>query len=119
MGALVFTALKVKLDSKLIPVLKASFPESIPLITSEDQISISIISDVVANISIFPNNSEAWTASDANTITSFLSSSAILLPTVGPYEYLPFGQYSPQGNEVRLYAVSNILTENSEIPNFL
>lgn len=96
-GVLIFTALKVTLDPTLIPTLKSGFVKSVPLINTEDQVSISIISDVVANISIFPKTAEAWDANQANTITALLSSKAILFPSVGPYEYLPFGPYSPPG----------------------
>eukprot|EP00250_Pteridium_aquilinum_P033834 c643_g1_i1 orf=149-2941(+) len=96
-GVLVFTALKVSLGSKLIPVLKDSFVQSTPLIDSQDQVSITVLSDAIANISIFPKNAEAWDANQANTIIALLSSKAVLFPIVGPYEYLPFGPYSPPG----------------------
>ncbi|KAI5082815.1 hypothetical protein GOP47_0002558 [Adiantum capillus-veneris] len=96
-GILVFTALKVNLDLRLIPILKDGFVKSTPLLDTEDQIVISILSDVIANISIFPQNAEAWDADQANSIIALLSSKAVLFPGVGPYEYLPFGPYSPPG----------------------
>lgn len=82
---------------KLIPVLKDGFARSTPLINTEEQISISILSDAIVNISIFPENAEAWDASQANSIIAILSSKAVLFPGVGPYEYLPFGPYIPRG----------------------
>lgn len=97
-GVLIFTALKVTLNSKVVPTLQSGFAKNIRLITNEDQVSISIISDFVANISIFPNNGKVWDINQANLITALISSKAILFPTVGPYEYLPFGPYSPPGN---------------------
>lgn len=96
-GILVFTALRVTLDSKLIPILKDGFVKSTPLIDTEDQVSISILSDAIANISIFPKNAIAWDANQANSIIALLSSKAVLFPVVGPYEYLPFGPYTPPG----------------------
>ncbi|MCO5551826.1 hypothetical protein L7F22_005329 [Adiantum nelumboides] len=96
-GILVFTALKVNLDLRLIPVLKDGFVKSTLLLDTEDQIVISILSDVIANISIFPNNAVAWDADQANSLTALLSSKAVLFPGVGPYEFLPFGPYSPPG----------------------
>ncbi|MCO5609754.1 hypothetical protein L7F22_063986 [Adiantum nelumboides] len=96
-GILVFTALKVNLDLRLIPVLKDGFVKSTLLLDTEDQIVISILSDVIANISIFPNNAVAWDADQANSLTALLSSKAVLFPGVGPYEFLPFGPYSPSG----------------------
>ncbi|MCO5598022.1 hypothetical protein L7F22_052111 [Adiantum nelumboides] len=96
-GALIFIALRVSLDSGVIPTIQAGFKNNIPLVTSQNQVSIKIVSRLVANISIFPNNAKAWDIQQANLITALISSKAISFPTVGPYEYSPYGPYIPPG----------------------
>ncbi|KAH7430886.1 hypothetical protein KP509_08G018900 [Ceratopteris richardii] len=110
-GLLVFTALKAFLDLKVISILKDGLVNGSPFIDTADQITIIILSDSLANISIFPKNAEAWNADQANSITALLSSKQVEFPGVGPYEYIPSGSYSPPESE----SVAQQLNANVEV----
>ncbi|KAI5082247.1 hypothetical protein GOP47_0001990 [Adiantum capillus-veneris] len=96
-GLLNFTALKVSLDANAISSMQSGYVESIPLLSSANQVSILVISSSTATLSIFPNNKPFWELSEANTITSLISSKSILFADVGPYIYIPSGPYFPPG----------------------
>ncbi|MCO5608573.1 hypothetical protein L7F22_062784 [Adiantum nelumboides] len=94
-GFLIFTALKIPLDARAILLLQSGYVQNIPLLSSANQVSIVAISSSTATLSIYPNNKQYWELSEANTITSLISSKAILFHDVGPFNFFPSGLYSP------------------------